>query len=89
MATKTTLVRAKLFRNGRSQAVRLPKEFRFAGDEVTLRREGEAVIMEPVRKRAWPAGFWERIARGRDDSRDDSKVDKLRVVLQQVELDEP
>ncbi|HTO89166.1 MAG TPA: AbrB/MazE/SpoVT family DNA-binding domain-containing protein, partial [Thermoanaerobaculia bacterium] len=31
---------AKLFRNGRSQAVRLPKEFRFAGDEVVVRRSG-------------------------------------------------
>ncbi len=51
--------RAKLFRNGRSQAVRLPKAFRFEGDEVEIRREGEAVILEPVRRRAWPAGFIE------------------------------
>ena len=41
--------------------------------------------MEPVRKRDWPAGFWERIARGRDDS----KVEKLRIVLRKVELNEP
>lgn len=39
---------AKLFMNGRSQAVRLPKEFRFEGDEVSIRREGDAVILEPV-----------------------------------------
>lgn len=39
---------AKLFRTGRSQAVRLPKEFRFAGDEVRIRREGERVVLEPV-----------------------------------------
>jgi antitoxin VapB len=52
-------VRAKLFWNGRSQAVRLPKEFRFEGDEVEIRREGEAVILEPVNKRGWPAGFIE------------------------------
>ncbi len=39
---------AKLFRTGRSQAVRLPKEFRFAGDEVRIRRHGQAVILEPV-----------------------------------------
>jgi len=50
-------LRAKLFWNGRSQAVRLPKEFRFEGDEVEIRREGNAVILEPVPRREWPAGF--------------------------------
>jgi antitoxin VapB len=39
---------AKLFRNGNSQAVRLPREFRFQGDEVLIRREGNAVILEPA-----------------------------------------
>jgi antitoxin VapB len=39
---------AKLFWSGRSQAVRLPKAFRFEGDEVRIRRVGEAVILEPV-----------------------------------------
>jgi len=39
---------AKLFRNGNSQAVRLPQEFRFQGDEVRIRKEGNAVILEPV-----------------------------------------
>lgn len=53
--------RAKVFWNGRSQAVRLPKEFRFEGDEVLVRREGEAVILEPVPRRDWPDGFWERL----------------------------
>jgi antitoxin VapB len=36
---------AKLFRNGRSQAVRLPKDFRFEGDEVAIRREGRRVVL--------------------------------------------
>ena len=45
MATKG---RAKLFQTGRSQAVRLPKEFRFAGTEVRIRRAGNAVVLEPV-----------------------------------------
>jgi virulence-associated protein VagC len=85
MAKKPALMRAKLFRNGRSQAVRLPKEFRFPGDEVTLRREGDAVIMEPVRKRAWPKGFWERLARGRHQY----KVEKMKVVLQKIDWDKP
>ena len=39
---------AKLFWSGRSQAVRLPKEFRLAGDEVRIRKEGAAVILEPI-----------------------------------------
>jgi antitoxin VapB len=39
---------AKIFWTGRSQAVRLPKEFRFDADEVRIRRHGSAVILEPV-----------------------------------------
>ena len=38
---------AKLFKNGSSQAVRLPKEFRFEGDEVIIYREGNRVIIQP------------------------------------------
>ena len=45
---RSTLGTAKLFWTGRSQAVRLPKEFRFEGKEVRIRRQGEAVILEPV-----------------------------------------
>lgn len=44
--------RAKLFRNGRSQAVRLPKEFRFEGDEVYVKRLGNAVVLLPY-KDSW------------------------------------
>jgi antitoxin VapB len=40
--------KAKVFWSGRSQAVRLPKEFRFDTDEVTIRREGDEVILKPV-----------------------------------------
>lgn len=39
---------AKLFQNGQSQAVRLPKEFRFEGDEVIIKRSGNAVILLPA-----------------------------------------
>ena len=39
---------AKVFWSGRSQAVRLPKEFRVEGDEVRIRRHGAAVILEPI-----------------------------------------
>jgi antitoxin VapB len=59
-------VLAKLFRHGGSQAVRLPKAFRFEGEEVTVRREGNAVILEPVKvfKPKTPAeweAFWAEI----------------------------
>jgi antitoxin VapB len=40
--------RAKLFMNGRSQAVRLPREFRFEGKEVVVRRVGKGVLLEAV-----------------------------------------
>lgn len=39
---------AKLFANGRSQAVRLPLEFRFPGTEVRITRHGRGVLLEPV-----------------------------------------
>lgn len=39
---------AKLFRNGRSQAVRLPREFQFEGDEVRIREFGDGVLLEPI-----------------------------------------
>ena len=51
------LTTAKLFQNGRS--VRLPKAFRFAGTEVKIRKAGDKVILEPLKKRAWPDGFWD------------------------------
>lgn len=40
--------RAKIFWSGRSQAVRLPKEYRFDATEVRIRRQGSAVILEPI-----------------------------------------
>lgn len=52
---------AKLFMTGGSQAVRLPKEFRFDGDAVSIRREGKAVILEAKAKRSWPKGFFENM----------------------------
>jgi virulence-associated protein VagC len=49
--------RAKLFRNGGSQAVRLPHDFRFPDEEteVSVRREGRRVILEPADE--WPDSF--------------------------------
>lgn len=42
--------KAKLFMHGGSQAVRLPKAFRFEGTEVLIRKDGDAVVIEPPRK---------------------------------------
>ena len=47
---------AKLFQNGQSQAVRLPKEFRFAGDAVFIKKSGSAVVLIP-RVNSWGALF--------------------------------
>lgn len=41
--------RARLFRNNRSQAVRIPVEFEMPGEEVIIRRDGDRLIIEPVR----------------------------------------
>lgn len=41
----------KLFRNGRNQAVRIPVEFELPGDEAIMHRDGERLVIEPVRKR--------------------------------------
>jgi antitoxin VapB len=41
----------KLFRNGRNQAVRIPVEFELPGDEAIMHRDGERLVIEPVRRR--------------------------------------
>jgi len=41
----------RLFRNGRNQAVRIPVEFELPGDEAIIHRDGERLVIEPVRKR--------------------------------------
>lgn len=46
---------AKLFLNGRSQAVRLPFEFRFPGTEVRITRHGRGVLIEPLE---WNVDDW-------------------------------
>ena len=47
---------AKLFRNGRSQAVRIPKEFRFEGTEVFIKKIGNAILLVPYRE-SWQTLF--------------------------------
>jgi antitoxin VapB len=43
--------RVRLFRNGRNQAVRIPVEFELPGDEAVMYRDGDRLVIEPVRKR--------------------------------------
>ena len=69
---------AKIFWSGRSQAVRLPKSFRFEGSEVHIRRHGSAVILEPVAE-DW--GWLDALAGRLDD-------DFVRAVNEQPEPQE-
>jgi antitoxin VapB len=62
-----------LFVNGRSQAVRIPKELRFEGREVNIRRLGDGVFLSPVKATKWPEGFFSEI---RIDDPDFSRPDQ-------------
>ena len=55
VAAKST---AKLFMHGRSQAVRLPKEYRFEGEEVCVSKVGNKVILEPLQKPPFDVDAW-------------------------------
>jgi virulence-associated protein VagC len=54
--------RARVFWSGRSQAVRLPKAFRFSTKEVAIRHEGDSVVLEPIEierdEKGWPEAWW-------------------------------
>jgi len=57
--------RARVFWTGRSQAVRLPKEFRVKSDTVLVHREGDRIVLEPADD--WPEGYVESFAGVPDD----------------------
>lgn len=46
---------------GNGQTIKLPAEFRFETKIVSIRRQGEAIILEPVKPGNWPEGFFEKI----------------------------
>jgi antitoxin VapB len=56
---------ARLFRNGQSQAVRLPKEYRFSGDRVLIKKAGNALVLLPE-KGSWKPLF-ESLSKFSDD----------------------
>lgn len=64
MATKRSSrsTYAKVFWSGRSQAIRLPKDYRVSCREVRIHKEGERIILEPapdaLDARGWPLRFW-------------------------------
>ena len=71
---------AKLFKNGRSQAVRLPKEFRFPGNEVFIEKRGVEVVLRP-KKVNWKE-FFSRLSPFPDDflvPRKDLKLQKRKI----------
>jgi len=61
---------AKLFKTGRSQAVRLPKEFRFSGEQVYVKRMGTAVVLLPE------AHTWDVLFEACEEFSDDFMVDR-------------
>ena len=61
---------AKLFRNGQSQAVRLPKDFRFEGEKVFIKRVGNAVVLIPYQD------SWETLFESLDQFSDDFMEDR-------------
>jgi antitoxin VapB len=68
---------AKLFQTGRSQAVRLPKEYRFSGSEVFIQRIGSAVVLLPT------AHTWDVLFEACDEFSDDFMAERSQPELQQ------
>lgn len=69
--------RAKLFQSGRSQAVRLPKQFRFVGSEVFVKRVGKAVVLLPT------DDAWDSLALSLDLFSEDYLKDRFQPTKQQ------
>lgn len=62
---------AKVFWSGRSQAIRLPQQYRFSCREVSIHREGNKLVLEPSSEPTdalgWPLSFWELFGQLEDD----------------------
>jgi len=70
---------AKLFRNGQSQAVRLPKEFRFEGDQVYIKRMGNGVLLLPQ------SAAWDLLFESLDEFSDDFMAEREQPPQQERE----
>jgi antitoxin VapB len=71
---------AKLFKNGKSQAVRLPKQFKFKGTEVYIKRIGRNVVLIPK------DNPWESLISSLDDFSDDFMADRKQPALDKREV---
>jgi antitoxin VapB len=69
---------ARLFKNGRSQAVRIPKEYQFKGENVYIQKVGEAVILVPFDK------DWETFLHGVDSFSEDFMTEGRLQDMEQV-----
>lgn len=67
---------ASIFWNGRSQAVRIPKEFRFSGNKVLIEKDGDAIVLRPFEKE-WNDEFWASLGSVSEDfERPKEKIQK-------------
>lgn len=70
---------AKLFKNGKSQAVRLPKEFRLEGDQVYIKKTGNVVQLIPV------SDSWDTLLNSLDKFSDDFMTERQQLPLENRE----
>lgn len=68
---------AKIFQNGKSQAIRLPREYRFQGNTVYIKRVGNAVILIPEQD------SWQTLIESLDQFSDDFMADRQQPALQE------
>ncbi len=52
---------AQIMETANGQAIKLPDEFRFTTNIVSIRRQGDAIILEPLKPATWPEGFFDQI----------------------------
>jgi virulence-associated protein VagC len=52
---------AEIVQANGAQLVKLPQEFHLQGNTVSIRRQGDALILEPAKPSAWPEGFFDRV----------------------------
>ena len=72
----------RLFRNGRNQAIQIPREFELEGDEAIIRKEGSRLIIEPVQK----DGLLSELAKLAPIEEDFADMDKSLPALDDVEI---
>ncbi len=81
---------AKLFMHGRSQAVRLPKAFRFEGEAVQISRRGQQVILEPLEPAPFDVQAWRKRldALGARDFRPEGRPEQPPMPVSDVDFDQ-